>query len=287
MAKGMYFGNRNFMQWIMPPQINYEAGRKTRISTQQFLNGGTAVRRTATGSRNYNFSWTLKPRDQVRAVLDYYDGVYGTDDPIYFLDPFAMDKNLMPAWWAAPALGAKDAPLLAYSSLAARPSLIATPANGLGYPTFAAQYTMSSGMTKPPLYIPIPPDHRLWVGVHGATSGNGAVNLIPATGPATFGSATALPFLSATTTTRVSNSVDGDNYPGAFLQMAGSSGTVTLYGVIAQVLPWNVTPSTGGFISGQGHSGCQFSEDPVYTQNSAALDKVSLSVSLTEVGGWL
>jgi hypothetical protein len=55
---------------------------------------------------------------------------------------------------------------------------------------------------------------------------------------------------------------------------------------MVQVLETGVTPETGGFISGQGNSGLQFTAQPAYTPYSAALDKVGVVVELTEYYGW-
>jgi hypothetical protein len=95
----MYFGTRNYMQWVVAPKINYEASKRGYVSAAGFVNGGQFVRRSASAAKGYNLSWELKPRDEIRTINDYADGVYGTG-PIYFLEPFAMDKNLLPQYWA-------------------------------------------------------------------------------------------------------------------------------------------------------------------------------------------
>jgi hypothetical protein len=132
----MWFGNRNYMQWIVPPQINYDSSRAGKVYTAQYTNGGAWVRRSATGSRHYNFAWNLKRRDEIRAIMDYADGVYGTDDPIYFIDPFAADKNVLPQYWSVPSLGAEDAPQLQGLGDEQRPTKVATGANIIGLPTY-------------------------------------------------------------------------------------------------------------------------------------------------------
>ena len=66
----------------------------------------------------------------------------------------------------------------------------------------------------------------------------------------------------------------------------GGAGTVTLSGIMVQVLETGVTPATGGFISGQGNSGLQFVSQPAYTPYSSALDKVGVVAELTESYGW-
>lgn len=285
---GMWFGNKNYMQWITAPQINYDSSRKTKVNTAQFTNGGFYIRRSATGARTYNFSWNMKRRDEIRVIQDYYDGIYGRETPIYFLDPFAMDRNVLPQYWATPSLGAYDAPLLAGDDDGDRPALVTTAVNTLGYPVYSAQYSMVSGSTKPTVFIPVPPDHRLWVGAHGTTTDPATgVKIIPYVRPGVSGTSIQLPMLSTTDPLRVSTYISGDTYMGGFLQLSGASGSMALAGIMAQVLPWWIDPEPGGFISGQGHSGCDFAEDITYTPYSAALDRVSASVNLTEIGAWL
>lgn len=63
-------------------------------------------------------------------------------------------------------------------------------------------------------------------------------------------------------------------------------GTLTLAGLVAQVLPNGEPPPTGSFKSGRGHSGCRFAGMPTVTGYSAVLDKVSVSATLVETGSW-
>jgi hypothetical protein len=65
------------------------------------------------------------------------------------------------------------------------------------------------------------------------------------------------------------------------------SGTITLAGVIGQIVPIGTATATGTFISGQGNSGCEFESQPQLQNYSVALDKVALTVKMIEVGSWL
>ena len=66
----------------------------------------------------------------------------------------------------------------------------------------------------------------------------------------------------------------------------GGEGTIILSGMIVQVLKDGSIPEPGGFISGQGHSGCQFASLPEYTPYSYAHDIVGMVVDLVETGAW-
>ena len=223
----------------------------------------------------------MKTRDEVRVINDFAEGLYG-NDLIYFIDPFAMDKNILPQYWAAPMLGASDAPLLAGES---SPSLIASNATANGYPASSAVYNLLADSVRPSLMIPIPPGHSLWLGAHGTNIGGGRVTATPyISGSA--GSAQNLTILTTSTMQRVNTSFNGDTYDWVSLELGGTGGIV-LTGVIGQILPNGVVPQEGGFISGQGHSGCAFATLPQLSQYSVALDKVSLSINLVETGAWL
>jgi hypothetical protein len=281
----MWFGNRNRMQWVRAPQINYESSKRGWANTATYLNGGQFVRRSSTAAKGYVFTWSMKSRDEIRIINDYADGVYG-DAPIYFLDPFAMDKNVLPQYWATPALASTDAPLLAGEYDSDRPIVLPTDPNTNGYPYLSATYTIDTTTLLNTIFLPVPPGYVLWVGFHGSVTGTANVVVTPVTGPTSIGSSFVAPPLSVQTTQRVNSSVNGDNYIGALLSLSGV-GTVKLAGLIAQVLPLGQGPVAGGFISGQGHSGCSFTEEPTLTNYSAAIDKVSLTATLVETEGWV
>src|SRR5690606_9549618 len=64
------------------------------------------------------------------------------------------------------------------------------------------------------------------------------------------------------------------------------SGNVFIDGMVAQIIPTDKAPTPTKWISGRGHSGCRFQGLPSVTGLSAALDKVSASATLIEVGSW-
>jgi len=280
----MYFGNRNYMQWVPAPQINYESSKRGFAATAGYLNGGQFVRRSATGAKGYVLTWTLKSRDDIRAINDYADGVYGFG-PTYFLDPFAMDKNLLPQYFATPALASADAPLLAGQYDEDRPSVLQTDPNNLGYPALTATYQYDGSNPFNQVWIPIPFGFSLWVGAHGSATGTAGVQVTPTTGPFTGGLPIAVPLRTVQDPVRVDTRVNGNTYGGALIQLKGA-GTIRLSGVMAQVLPNGSLPQQGGFISGQGNSGCSFVEEPTLTNYSAAIDKVGIAVNLVETEGW-
>lgn len=285
MAKMMYFGTREYMTWIPCPRIDYDASRAGWSTSDQYLNGGAYVRRSFSGAKRYNLSWALSAQADLRPISDFAEGIYG-EGPIYFIDPFAQDSNLLPQYWGAPVMGARDGIVLSGTELT-RPTLVSTPANTYGYPTSSAVYMLGSNQDRAEVYIPIPIGYQLWLGVHGSSTGAAAVSVQPYSNNVASGSPVALSMLSVTTNQRVNASYSGATYSGVVLKITGTSGTLTLSGIMAQLIPVGTTPPTGGYISGQGNGGCSFEKLPTLNNYSAALDKVGMSAVLVETQPWV
>lgn len=274
----MYIGTREQMNWVEAPDASSFTNSSVGWASQQnYLNGGVRIRRSKSTHREYTMTWTLISQDDARAITDMYWGLYGSG-PIYFLDPMAMATNLAPAHWAAPMMGAAEAPLLIKG---AKPVLSDTSTlNNIGYPIKTATYGTGE---KRKLYIPLPDTHTLWVGVHGPVTG-GSIVAAGALSPTNVSAGVVLPMLGTNTTTRVNTAFDGATYKGVeFTLQDGASYT----GLIIQVLPTGATPATGGFISGQGHSGTEFASAPATSPYRAALGLVGVSMELKETNDWL
>ena len=277
----MWFGTKGYMQWVPCPLVDSDMSAIGWQSQAQYLNGGARVRRSNTAHKEYNLAWGLQARDNIRLITDYADGVYG-NDLIYFLDPFAMDKNVLPSYWAAPMLGGYDAPMLTGST---RPSLTTTSANSFMHPSQTATYTVNTSDEKLSLYVPIPSGYTFWLGVKGSATSTAALTV---TGDLLAGGtdSTAATLSATLDNVRVAQSWSSATYSGVTLALSGS-GTISLASLCGQVLETGVTPATGNFISGQGNSGCAFAEYPKLQNYSSALDKVGLTARLVEVGAWL
>lgn len=279
----MWFGNRNYMQWIPCPQVGADYTISGSQQSSEYLNGGSFIRNSMNKTKVFGLSWSLTSRENIRGVTDYAEGVFGPG-PIFWSDPMTMDTNVLAQVLATPSLGGYDAPTLNGSKT--RPALVNTSSNTLGYPTQSAIYTLNS-TTDVPLrhYVPIPPGYTAWVGAHGV-AGTGAVYVQPTKGTATVGAAQALTMLSVTNTTRFNKSVPWSATVDGIEIYLGGNGSLTLSGVMVQVLKTGTTPSVGGFISGQGHSGCDWSSLPSRDAYSRALDLMGVSATLTETEQW-
>jgi len=281
----IYFGNRERMTWVRAPDANYDGSRQGWSGgAPTFLNGGTIVQRSTSAHAVYNYTWNMMSRNEIRNIKDYAEGVWGPGT-IYMLDPFAMDRNVLPQHWAAPRTVLQDAPVLSGSTRNEAPEYPVDLSNNLGYPMrgilYAYSPTWPQASLRPKLFIPIPPNHTAWFGAHGVASATSGLTATPVNG-----SATTLPVLATTTDQRFSNSWDGSQYPGVELSFSLNSGSAVIAGMMMQILPTGVTPDAGGFVSGQGNSGLSFATQPTLTNNNAALDRQSLSVQLIEDAAW-
>ena len=144
MQDGLWFGTREYMQYIPCPQINGDHSGVGWSTSAQYLNGGAFERNSATSHREFEMSWSLAKRVDLQPLYDYAAGIYGSG-PLYFIDPFAADLNVLPEWWAAPGMAALDAPVLVGEE---RPAPVNNPNQSLGYPTRGVTYAVR---TSPPV----------------------------------------------------------------------------------------------------------------------------------------
>lgn len=280
MSECFYIGTRKQLLEIRAPSVNMPSSKQGYFAKTDFLNGGTAIRRSTAAHKNYTMTWNFIERDDARVITDLADGVYGTG-PIYIHDPFTNDRNVLPQWWATPAIGLRDGLPL---NDGFRGVATATPSNSLGFPTDSITYTVLSGQTRR-VWVPIPPGYTAHVGAYGVDGTGGKVVATPTVDASTDGTPVDLTLLAVSDNSRFNESFDSASFNGVELSLGGE-GTVTLTAIMVQVLETGVTPESGGFISGQGNSGLQFISQPQFVPYSAALDKVGVVAELAEYFGW-
>lgn len=292
MSRQLQFGTRANPQMIPMFQGGPADISETGYSSEtQYLNGGAGVRNSVGGHMVYNMTWgPSHQRDDIRPILDYANGVFDTTDStelIYFIDPTAEDRNVLPMAWSFPAQAARDAiPLVMDGSGPIRPKQVSTPSNTQGYPARSAIYTLAGTESARALYLPIPPGYCAWIGAMGSSTSSAGVQVTPFTGP-TAGTVIPLTLLAVTDPSRFNASVStAGGYTGLELQVKVAAGSLTLSGLMVQMLPVGTTPATGGFISGQGHSGCEFSGKPVQSPYTIApgLERIGITARLVETG---
>lgn len=290
MMKKMWFGTRGFCRWVPMVDADAEFTKEGWSSSTQLINGGNIVRGSKAGHRQYLMSWGAgRTRDELRPISDFADGVFDTDSRglVYFITPESAEKNVAPQSLGFP--GQEDAPSLC---LDADPTLVSTASNDHGYPARSARYSLTGTETMRKTYIPIPPDHSAWVGFHGSTTGDAGLQITEfVNGDSPYASPVVLTPLGVNTTTLVNAEfgLSGGAQKGIEIQLVEDSGTITLTGVVVQILPTGVTPTPGDYISGQGHSGCRFDGKPQSTIYFIGdrRESVGMTAKLNEVGAWL
>lgn len=268
----MWFGNRNYMQWVKCPEVSADYGSMGTQHSARYLSGGAFNRQTLNASKNYRLSWSLTNAAEIRKITDYVEGVYG-EGPIYWSDPFTMGVNALPQSFATPSLGARDAVILNGGD--ARPALVNTSIPNLGLPFESAVYTLDSAKDKPlKVWVPIPPGHGYMAVAYGSHTGTAGVRVRTDAGVDVD--------LTLGTPLRVANPA----YRGIEVSLTGT-GTLTLAGIMVKVVPSaEVAGASATFASGQGHSGCAFDGYPTKEMYSAALNMVGISAQFIEVGQW-
>lgn len=277
-----YMATRYKALELPSPRVNMPSGKQGYYAEVLFLNGGASMRQSVAAHKRYSIAWNALTRDEARIITDFADGVYGTGE-IYIHDPVTENKNVLPQWWATPSQGGYDGlPLNAGDRGILRP----TPPNNLNFPAESIQYNVTLATSRN-VWIPIPPGHRAWVGAYGEDGTGGGVRVTPTAGPtnATDGPGTLLPLLDVTDDTRFTNDYSSNDWDGIKVALGGS-GTVTLTGIMVQVLKEGKVPERGGFISGQGNSGLRFVQQPEVTPYSAVFDVVGVAADFIETGGW-
>lgn len=275
----MWFGTRQFMREIADPQANPEYPRTGWESEQEFYRGAVAIDQSVDGHQSWFFDWGILTAEETRKITDFRDGVYGPPI-IQWTDPVSSRANALKQSWATPSLAGYDAVPLAGDD---RPALSANTDQSRGYPVEKATYTLTAETVLKSMFVPIPPGHVAWVGVHGEANAAGRVKVTPFTG-STPGTVIHPTILSVSTATRVNTEVEGT---GLELSLDNSSpGACTLTGMIVQILRDGEVPATGDFISGQGHGPCRFKGRPNRTPFIATPEdtRMRVSATLVEVG---
>lgn len=272
MSGKVYFGTLEKMQWVKAPATGVNLGREGWIDTQTDLSGGSYAHQSAWGAKRFEFSWGASPSDEVYAITDYRSGVWGSG-LLYYVDPFAMDANVLPDNFSIPWK------LKVMSRMGYDASL--TPVDAL--PTvrnLPRGYRFFLGQVSPWVTIPIPPGYTLHVAYSATT--NALQRRYPNN---TTGTVTATTAAAANWTWTAFNST---SYAHIALRWSPTAST-DIYGAIAVLLPTGQSPAVNKpWCLGRGNWGLAFAGEPQISGISAALGDsgglVSGSVSLLEVG---
>ena len=273
----LWWGTRERMTWIPCPAINAGLGSSRWLATGGFLNGGAFQRQSTIGAKTYSFAWNPQEAENLYELDGYFDGIHG-QGPFYFVDPFAADSNMLPSFLASPSTMAGDAPNFGGTQ---RVSRVLTGTNPQGYPAQSGQFIVGAAFGPYKSYIfPVPPDHQLHLGIHGSASGTARVRVRPV-----GGAYSDLAMLPVATVQRTNTVLAGNAW---YEISVGGEGTLTLAGLIGQILPTGQTVEPGDFIPGRGNTGVRISGNPSVTGYSAALTNASVGMTaeFVETGAW-
>jgi hypothetical protein len=222
----------------------------------------------------------------LHTIKDYFDGLYG-EGPFYWLDPFAVDTNLLPPQWAAPMLSTKDWPSICSIGTSA---LVESDANARDYPYKSLEISFDDLVEESAATVRllIPAGYKLHFGWHGKQV-SGDASLFLRAYSRSDGEATDIEAepLGVTSAIRTNKSVSGNTYSMVDIIIknpTAATSVIEIAGMIAQVLPENDSVAQGNFISGRGTMGLHFSSAPSITYISSKLNSglVELATNFIE-----
>lgn len=292
MAGKIYFGNTNKQTWVVAPASGMKAANQGWSSETELLNGSSVVRRSVANRKRFDMTWVgsinaPELEDSLHTIKDFHDGVYGTGS-FYWLDPFAMSSNLLPQNWAAPGLANSGWKSIVGQNDSVTKTYGTDLAVANNYPINYATFTTSGAFTSTRSQTIIIPDGYVFhFGWHGPeTSANTGVRIVPyKRSDGTAGTAIDPTRLSTNTEVRTNATVDGSTYSYVKIYLyTGSAATVSITGMIAQVLPADTDVQDGGFISGRGTRSLQFASTPDidYYSSNVNNGQIGLAITLVE-----
>lgn len=286
MAGLMYLGAKANMKWVPAPLTGPDLTPGQFVTEGEFYRGSSSLWQSVAGARKYPYEFGLKTNSEINHLLNTASGAYGRD--VYFLDPFAMNTNILPIHWSQPWMAAYGTPNLMGKDKY-KQAVTATTSNTFDYPTLSAVVGADSGNAawsptqSLTLWIPVPSGYTFHYGAHSnnISANDVYVGITPDGGsevkPTLLGNNTSV--LTNYTYTPGSNS-------GVTLKLNGNpASTSYLSGLIAQILPTGTPAPTGSFISGKGHSGCRF-VGPVSPVGVSTYYGQQYSVTMKEYGNW-
>jgi hypothetical protein len=291
MERKVYFGNANKQLWIPAPRTGLDASPEGYFNQTQLLSGRAFQKRSAANHRQFLPTWvgslnTENENDSLHTIKDYFDGLHGAG-PFYWLDPYAVETNLLAPNWAAPMLS--QAGWSSISTVGAA-TTVATATNTRSYPYEALRLTFTASVQESTKVnrIILPANYKLHFGWHGEQN-SGDATIVLRCYPRSGGTAVDISTIpiAVTSATRTNTQVNGDTYYMVEVLVknpSASTSVIDISGMIAQVRPETDTVPTGSFISGRGTQGLLFASAPKISYLSAKVNEgyVELATSFIE-----
>lgn len=283
MAGYIYFGNANHQAWIKAPSSGMQVSQSGWQNQTTRSNGRIGLKRSNASARSFNPSWIgslNSESESLQIINDFANGFYGSG-PFYWVDPFAMNQNILAPHWAAPGLCEKDWPTIYNGS--------ETYASGNksvnGYPITSMVIDPLGSSSPHKFTVIIPPGYSFHFGLHSTVGGLAdkvKLHCINRNNPYTSNDLFPLS-LDTTSGVRTNAIVNGDVY--RLVEININAGDIAIAGMIGQILPNGTSVATGDFISGRGTTALEFAQPPVMEYYSANLNngQVGMSATLVEV----
>jgi len=287
MAAQMYFGTQSNMKWIAAPKVGVPLSMGRFTTETDFFRGASGLSQSVAGTKRYEFDFGLRHAAEIQHLMNVDSGAYG--QTVYFLDPFAMQTNVLPIHWSAPWLAQYGVPNLMGKNKF-KQAVTLTTTNTFDYPNYSAVMGADAGNAawlpaeSLTLWIPVPLGYTFHFGAHSNNTGANAVYV----GITPDGGAEAVPTLLANNVATLTNYTytPGVN-SGVTLKLNGNpASTSYLSGLVAQILPVGQAAPTGSFIAGRGHSGCRIVGGVQELGSSATLDREQYTAIVKEFGNW-
>jgi len=307
----LWFGTKQNFQWTPGPSSGVQRRNVTAAEAGTLQSGGGFASRAYGQHSEFDFSFRWREAHGAAGLdvfQEYATGLwndfttvvdgFNPNDLIYFLDPMNVEQNLFAPHFAAPTLSLSGD----WPSIGTYVSDAATAANSYRQPprtvTFSVTHASATlpSETRRKMVIPIPPGYTLRWGWSGASTGTGVVRSEAhnrSTGAIVASNAAAL---SATASTRLNQSINGDTYDYATIGIARTSSaasTVAITSMLAVLHPNAESPAlTGSHARGMGVTGCVFSgdaipEEYVLVDENDSRHIKGLSFGLIEIGAYL
>lgn len=289
-----WFGTEERMQWFKTPLQGADSSPSGWSADGTLLNGGGWSLNSWGSHKRYSYEWPQSSSPEVaQKMKSYRDGTYGRG-LLYFLEPGIYRTNVLPAQWADPSMAIDDeAPSLVYN---VQPISVSTSGSSqVGLPVQSAYYASLGDPSDTPVlessvFIPLPPGHTLHVGAYYEFTGTGGVFATPVNNNGTWGESVKItPQDNASTAVVTETFTDVRGIRLWIGRSSSANSTVTLAGMIAKITETGKPADvSGGWIGGQGHSGCRFSGTPSYVTNSPIEGgRVGFAATFKEVGSWI
>lgn len=277
MSCNILFGPQRRMVEIPAPKSGMSFGLNRGVTTSELVSGGRAVYRTPLGYKTFDMTWD-GGTENLGEFMDIFEGAYGAG-PYYILDPRSKGQNLLPSRWASPWQLAHVANGWAQPIVVSQSGGTLTPEDR--EVVFKARANTTAYQADSPFSVLIPLTYgetfnlRAW----GSATGGAKITVTPIVNESFLPNVT-LP-LDGTASANIVANFGWQMFVKVHLYVPAGA-TLTLRHVeLRQVIEGEPVEST--WYMGRGIGAVQFSSDMQGTLVSNKVDRIGLSVGMTEV----